>query len=79
MTTYYVTQGWVDEDGPHEVGDTIEFPDFGEDDPAEQGMEGHKFLWLSQSGWIGTEKPELPVSTIEPEKKAHRARGATKK
>lgn len=83
MTTYHVVQGWVDDDGKHDVGDTITLGD--------EGLDNMKVGYLLHQGYISTDEPpkakedELVVGignqmkTDVPKKRAHRAHKATKK
>jgi hypothetical protein len=77
----YVTQGWVDEDGPHAPGDELTFPDF-EGDPTEHGIEGHKYAYLVNNGWVSHDAPAIATThdaDAPAEKKSHRARSAKKR
>src|SRR3954452_21162677 len=76
----YVTQGWADEDGTHEPGEELTFPDF-EGDPTEHDIEGHKYAYLVNNGWVSNEAPTTAAHEGEPvpddhEERAHIIRKA---
>jgi hypothetical protein len=86
----YVINRWVDDDGVHEVGDTITLPEM-PDDPEDATVEHHKLGYLTVNGLVTTDKAEadkvkaaldevaVTEPTAGPEKKTStRARAAKK-